>query len=66
MWRRVWSFVRLPSKSANDVAGFVVAFVLTTRSLALDMAIFQPWYLRSFERCYIRTNVVSYSANRPQ
>ena len=43
-------YILLPRKSLSDLGKLVVAFVLTTGFLALDMAIFQPRYLGLFHR----------------
>jgi len=44
----VWGYNRLRQKSALDLARLAVTFVLTTGFFALDMALFQPRYLRLF------------------
>jgi hypothetical protein len=43
----IWGYSLL-SKSSRDAAKFAFTFVLTTGFFALDMAIFQPRYLRLF------------------
>jgi hypothetical protein len=44
----VWAYLRLPARPLRDLAGFLIAFVLTTGFFAADMAICQPRYLPLF------------------
>jgi threonine/homoserine efflux transporter RhtA len=44
----LWAYSRLPERSFADLWKFAAAFAATTGFLALDMAVFQPRYLRIF------------------
>ncbi len=46
----LWAYLRCREKPLSDIWRFAVAFALTTGFFILDMAVFQPRYLRIFRR----------------
>lgn len=46
----LWAYSRRNDKRLSDVWRFLLVFALTTGFFALDMALFQPRYLRIFPR----------------